>query len=121
MKLKTDNGNRPCSMITKNCQLSADEIARISGFVERFPQIDRVILFGSRAMGNAKQGSDLDLAIAGIQVNDTVISKIRDYLEEQTNLPYLMDLVHYEKIANQALREHIDTHGKTIYKKKSVT
>ena len=52
-----------------------------------FSEIDRLILFGSRAMGNAKLGSDLDLAVVGAHVDDRIMSKITDSLENKTNLP----------------------------------
>ena len=104
--------------MTDSCQLKKKEIDQISKFLVEFSEVDRLILFGSRAMGNAKLGSDLDLAVMGAQVDDRIMSKITDYLENQTNLPYLIDLVHFDKIENPNLREHITQFGKTIYQRK---
>ena len=105
-------------LTTENCQLKKREIDQISKFLVEFPEVDRLILFGSRAMGNAKLGSDLDLAVVGAQVDDRIMSKITDSLENKTNLPYLIDLIHFDKIENPNLLEHITQFGKTIYQRK---
>ena len=104
--------------MTDSCQLKKREIDQISKFLVEFSEVDRLILFGSRAMGNAKMGSDLDLAVVGAHVNDRIMSKITDYLENKTNLPYLIDLIHFDKIENPNLLEHITQFGKTIYQRK---
>jgi uncharacterized protein len=103
---------------TDNCQLKKREIDQISKFLVEFTEVDRLILFGSRAMGNAKLGSDLDLAVVGARVNDRIMSKITDSFENKTNLPYLIDLIHFDKIESLNLLEHITQFGKTIYQRK---
>ena len=60
--------------MTANCQLKKKEIDQISKFLVEFSEVDRLILFGSRAMGNAKLGSDLDLAVVGAHVDDRIMS-----------------------------------------------
>jgi len=77
-------------------------------------EIEKVIIFGSRAKGTYKNGSDIDLAIIGdinIQ-NLNLISIELDNLES----PYIFDLCNYNKINNLDLKEHIDRVGKEIYK-----
>ncbi|MDA7679687.1 nucleotidyltransferase domain-containing protein [bacterium] len=121
MELTTKNFRLPTAYLeltTANYQLKKREIDQISKFLVEFSEVDRLILFGSRAMGNAKLGSDLDLAVVGAQVDDRIMSKITDYLENQTNLPYLIDLIHFDKIENLNLLEHITQFGKTIYQRK---
>ncbi|SDJ12272.1 nucleotidyltransferase family protein [Salimicrobium halophilum] len=84
--------------------------------INHLPEIERVFLYGSRAIGNYKNGSDIDLAIAGEGVTDETIARLNDYLNETYPLPYMFDLVHYETISNQELKKHIDTHGKELWK-----
>jgi predicted nucleotidyltransferase len=69
--------------------------------------IKKILLFGSRAKGNYKKGSDIDLAIVGNE------RKFSYYLNEETNLPYFFDVVNLEKLDNSIL-EHIKRVGKDI-------
>lgn len=81
-------------------------------------EIEKAAIFGSRALGNDKPGSDIDLVIYGSHVTDEVINHIRIQLNEELPLPYYFDLVHYESLTSASLKEHIDQYGKVIYEKK---
>lgn len=98
--------------------LPQNDIEIIVRAAEKYPQIEKVIVFGSRALGNAKPGSDVDLAIFGGTVNAKMLASLHDYLDEQTNLPYFFDIVHYDTTENEFLREHIMQFGKPIYENK---
>ena len=74
-----------------------------------------VVLFGSRAKGNYKPGSDIDLAVKGDRVSPRIVAQLADCLNEETPLPYFFDVVHYETLDNQALVDHIDRVGIVIY------
>ncbi|WP_053405524.1 nucleotidyltransferase family protein [Persicobacter sp. CCB-QB2] len=88
--------------------------------LSRFPQIERAVIFGSRALGNYKRGSDIDLAIYGKQVDERLLFQLRSFIEEETFIPYFMDILHYEKITHLPLRNHIDQEGKVIFAKQLV-
>ena len=62
----------------------------ISGYSE----IEEVIIFGSRAMGNYKKGSDIDLALKGEKVDQSVVRRLSDELEEEYPLPYFFDITY---------------------------
>ena len=81
-------------------------------------EIEKAVLFGSRAMGNYKKGSDVDIAIIGKDVSRSIVYKIEDYLNEVYPLPYFFDINHYNEITNENLINHIDNEGKIIYIKK---
>lgn len=83
--------------------------------IGNFPEISSVLIFGSRAMGNYKPGSDIDLALKGDVTFDT-ISALKASLEEDTILPYSFDLVAFAKI-NLELTQHIEEYGKPFYQK----
>ncbi|MBS7528121.1 nucleotidyltransferase domain-containing protein [Fusibacter paucivorans] len=82
-----------------------------------FTEIDEVVIFGSRAMGNYKKGSDVDLAIVGKRIDRAILRRISDYLNEEYPLPYFFDVISYHDIANTELKAHIDQVGKVIYKR----
>ncbi len=68
----------------------------------------KAILFGSRAKGDYRKGSDVDLAIDGDE------RRVSYLLNEETNLPYRFDVINLHKISNRALSEHIKRVGKTV-------
>lgn len=82
----------------------------------KFESISEVWLFGSRAMGNYKTGSDIDLALKG-SISLSTLARINAVLNEELPVPYIFDLVVYDSIESVALREHIDRLGKVVYQR----
>ncbi len=82
--------------------------------IANYPQVEQVLIFGSRAMGNYKTGSDVDLAIKGYQIDRRILNRLSDDLNEEYPLPYFFDVIHYESITNEDLKAHIDTVAKVI-------
>lgn len=82
----------------------------------KFPQIEEVIIFGSRAKGNFKKGSDIDLAIKGEKCNASLALDLNTYINEELPIPYMVDIVDYGSLQHQELREHIDRVGMLFYK-----
>jgi predicted nucleotidyltransferase len=67
-------------------------------------------LFGSRARGDARQASDIDLAMmAKPDVSLDELAEIREALEA-SNIPYRIDLLDYTKVSD-SLRRAIDAEG----------
>jgi predicted nucleotidyltransferase len=89
-----------------------EEIIRI---LAKFSEIKKAVVFGSRAKGNYKAGSDADIAIWAT-TNDSIL-KLGGVLNDETLLPYKFDLLNYDTINNNELKEHIDRVGIEIYKK----
>ncbi|NMA60592.1 MAG: nucleotidyltransferase domain-containing protein [Firmicutes bacterium] len=83
----------------------------------KWDEIERASIFGSRAMGNFKNGSDVDLALFGSKITHQTLLGLGTLLNEELPLPYHFDLVHYESLDNPALKHHIDTAGKLFYVK----
>ena len=83
--------------------------------LEKYPQVEEVILFGSRAKGNYRNGSDIDLAIKGSQCNELVAMNIKGYLNEELPIPYFVDVVFYDGLNDSELKEHIDRIGQLFY------
>src|SRR5436190_23886957 len=78
------------------------------------PEVKEAIIFGSRAMGNFKPGSDIDIAIKG-EVDEEVAWTISSELNSRLPLPYKFDVVAYGKNTNPDLIKHIDQFGISFY------
>lgn len=81
----------------------------------KYPQIEEVILFGSRAKGKYKKGSDIDIAIKGKQCSADLALKLQSYINEELLIPYMVDIVDYQSLNHVELKNHIDRVGKSIY------
>lgn len=97
-------------MRKSDCGLTEDTVLKLQRLFKTFPEIHSVKIFGSRALGTYKEGSDIDVAIFGPQVTPQILRSIA-IAYHNLNLPYHLDLIHYESISNPALRVHIDQHG----------
>lgn len=84
--------------------------AVVLNIINAYPVVEGAVLFGSRALGNQKNGSDVDIALKG-NVDFSTLASISYALNEKTNLPYFFDVLSYENIENPALKEHIDRYG----------
>lgn len=78
------------------------------------PEISDVVIYGSRAMGNYRQGSDIDICLNGELLNLKLLNQIENELEE-LNLPYSMDVSIYHQIDNPELVDHIDRVGVSFH------
>lgn len=87
--------------------LSVDELNKIVQTL-RSAHVKKAVLFGSRAKGTHKHGSDVDIAVIGDE------KRVFYTLNEETNLPYFFDVINMEEIVSQNLREHIQRVGKVI-------
>lgn len=98
--------------------LTEERYRRITGVLSQFPEIEKALIYGSRARGSYRTGSDIDLALIGDAVTFDLILRIAAALEE---LPYLYsyDFVDYARLRNQAFKEEIDRDGKVFYEKGS--
>lgn len=81
-----------------------------------FPELEKVIIYGSRAKGNFKNGSDIELTLIGTEVNLTICNKIELEIDNLL-LPYTFDFSIFHHITNKELVSHIERVGKTIYEK----
>lgn len=95
--------------------LSARAVAAIRGVLMAHPAVTQAILFGSRAKGNYRNGSDIDLAVTG-PCTDSELGTIAWELDDLL-LPWEIDLLQFDRIANPDLREHIARVGQVFYSK----
>ena len=102
----------------ENCGLSEADQLTIIKVIQSFEEIEEVILYGSRAKGNYKKGSDVDLAIQGKEVTDNICSRLHWFLNEETTLPYFFDVTCLNGLNHEGLLEHIKRVGKSLFLKK---
>ncbi len=90
--------------------LTRRDMNTIHGILAKYPAVQNVVIFGSRAKGTYHYGSDIDLAIMNDGVTETVISKIKSDFED-SSLPYFVDLVYYPTLSHLELKDHIERIG----------
>jgi predicted nucleotidyltransferase len=93
------------------------DIKFICSSLSQFEEIEKTALFGSRAKGNSKRGSDVDIAIWENKINFATISKLHAILEDYSPMPYLFDIVDYTHLSHKDIKEYINKVGIIIYQK----
>ncbi len=98
--------------------LNDNIIVKINSIFSRWPGVEQVILYGSRAKGNYRDGSDIDLTIVGETVTQSDMLKIANELDDLL-LPYKIDLSLMRQIEDKAVIEHIKRVGVVLYERAS--
>ena len=88
----------------------------IQNIIENCISIQEVVIYGSRAKGNPREGSDIDITILGAP-NKADISKLWQDLDD-SYIPYKFDISIYNDLKSDSLKEHIERVGKTFFKRK---
>ena len=96
--------------------LSEKTVTSLQNVFKQNPKISFVILYGSRANGNFKNGSDIDLTLKGQELNLSDLLKLENEIDNLL-LPYKVDLSLYHQIESAELLEHIERVGKVFYEK----
>jgi predicted nucleotidyltransferase len=96
--------------------LSDSTIQKIHAVLEDHQQVDQAILYGSRAKGNYKNGSDIDLTLRGDELTLNVLFKILEDIDDLL-LPYTIDLSIFNDIEDPDVIEHIQRVGVMFYEK----
>jgi len=93
-------------------------IQKICDVLARYPQVEKAVLYGSRAKGNYKNGSDIDLTLQGGE--DLTLTIMYGIMEEFDNLliPHTIDLSIYRDIKDEDVIDHIKRVGVLFYEKK---
>jgi type I restriction enzyme S subunit len=99
--------------------LSEAQLVQIIDFLAKYPEVERAILFGSRAIDTFKAASDVDIAIDGVHVTHALAARIKLDFEEDTYLPYFFDIIAYPLISEPALTKHIDHKGVVLYQRQN--
>ena len=94
--------------------LKESDLEKIISIIKDHPEVEEALIFGSRAKGNFKKGSDVDIALKG-NLSFHNLSRINFELNEETDMPYKFDVLNYDAIKNTDLIEHINRVGIKFY------
>jgi predicted nucleotidyltransferase len=97
--------------------LKQNQINAINSIFKEYNTIERVIIYGSRAKGTYKPGSDIDLVIEGNDLTFSELMSVENKLDDLL-LPYKIDLSQKNSISSEELLGHIQRVGKVFYEKK---
>jgi len=97
--------------------LTEATMAKIVNVLADHPQVEQAVLYGSRAKGNYKNGSDIDLTLMGRELQTADLLSIMGELDDLL-LPYMIDLSLFHQLTHPELIEHIRRVGIIFYEKK---
>jgi predicted nucleotidyltransferase len=87
----------------------------LDAIFRKYLGIKEAILYGSRAKGNCRRGSDIDLSLKTTDTfNFTDLLHIAGDFDD-SDIPYFVDVSIYDKLSNPDLKEHINRVGKVLY------
>jgi predicted nucleotidyltransferase len=99
--------------------LSGQTVEKIQAVLASFPEVEKAVVYGSRAKGNFKPGSDIDLTLFGDGLNDQAMSRIYWALDDLL-LPYKIDLSLFSGLKHPALIDHIRRAGIPLFEKNAI-
>jgi predicted nucleotidyltransferase len=92
-------------------------LSTLNSIFDKYPGIQQVILYGSRAKGTYRNGSDIDLTlITDADFGYTDLLRIAGDFND-SDMPYLVDVSIYHRLSNSGLKEHIDRVGKVLFRR----
>ncbi len=97
--------------------LSENSIKAIHAVLAQNPNVETAVLYGSRAKGNYREGSDIDLALTGDELDLSQMLRIAAMLDDLM-IPYKVDVALLHQINNVELKDHIRRRGVVFYEKK---
>ena len=96
--------------------LSEKSLAMVRGILSACPAVEAAILYGSRAKGTHRPGSDIDLTLVGTALNQDFLAQLSRAFDE-SSLPYMVDLSIKAQIDNPSLLDHIDRVGVVLFER----
>ena len=94
--------------------LSDTVIKELHDVFRHYTNIEKVLIFGSRSKGNFREGSDIDLAVIGKDIDYNLLLSILCEIDD-LELLYSVDLLDYNKKKGTPIGDHIDRVGKVFY------
>jgi predicted nucleotidyltransferase len=96
--------------------LNQETIDKINSVFVKHPEIDKAIIYGSRAKGNYRTGSDIDITLIGNDLEYDLKGVVSSEIED-LNTPYLFDISIFQLLKSPSLEEYINRVGKIFYQK----
>jgi predicted nucleotidyltransferase len=93
-------------------------IEKIGGVFRAHPEVESAVVYGSRAKGNYRNGSDIDLTLHGAALTNKTLMDLMVELDDLL-LPHTIDLSIFSALEHPGLREHIERVGQVFYERDS--
>ena len=107
-------------MTTLRFGLKEVTIEKICGVFAKYPPVEKAVIYGSRARGNYKNGSDIDLTLhGGADLTMNIMYKILVEIDDLL-LPYTIDRSIFHTLKDPDFIDHIQRVGLTFYEKEKV-
>lgn len=88
-------------------------LSSIAGVIAGVDSVKRAVVYGSRAKGNCRPNSDIDIMLYGDDITLSDLAVIDCRLDDLL-LPWQIDLTARCRVTNQALLDEVDRWGKTF-------
>jgi len=105
--------------MTTNHGLANKTLAQITGVLAAFSQVEKALLFGSRAKGTHKAGSDIDLALVGTDLDWDTVGRISGALADLP-VPYRFSLIMFNQRTDPEVAAHIRRVGIPLFERIAV-
>lgn len=96
--------------------LTDNQLSQLQELFARHPRVEKVVLYGSRAKGNYRNGSDVDITLVGTQLDKSDLNAIENEIDDLL-FPFFFDISLLHQISNNDLLGHINRVGITIFKR----
>lgn len=106
--------------MTANHGLNDKTLALIAGVLAVFPQVEKALLFGSRAKGTHKPGSDIDLGLVGSDLDWETVGQINSALDDLP-IPYRFSLIMFNERTDSEVAAHIRRVGLSLFERNAIT
>ena len=98
--------------------LETKEMDKIIMSIASIDGVDKAVIYGSRAKGNYKPFSDVDISLVGKSLSYSDLLRLHSIIDDLL-LPYEIDLNIFDLIQNENLKEHILRCGRVIYESRN--
>lgn len=99
-----------------NNGISQESSTKLINLFKKTNNLTEVKLYGSRALGTYKEGSDIDISIMDNEFSADDLLQLSNNIDDLL-IPYKVDISIFKKLDNVDLIKHINNHGVTFYKK----
>ncbi|MDC7218892.1 MAG: nucleotidyltransferase domain-containing protein [Spirochaetales bacterium] len=99
-----------------NFGLSEEIVESLKSVFLLYEEIEKVVIYGSRAMGNYREGSDIDITLIGDDLDWRELVALENKLDDLM-LPYELDISTFDELENPDLLEHINRVGKILFQR----
>ncbi len=93
-------------------------VEKIKNILLNHSEVEEALIYGSRAKGNYREGSDIDMVLKGKLLTEDIRNQIFWEVDE-LNSPYTLDLSIYHQITSQELIQHIERVAKALYQREN--